>query len=45
VAEPVCQRRGKIPAIGGLLRRVGCGDDRDTVRQRKVTDDAFQHHP
>ena len=44
VAQPVGQRGGQIPAVGGLLRRVGRGDHGDIVRKRQVADGPLEDH-
>jgi hypothetical protein len=45
VAQPVGQRRGQVPAVRGLLGRVGRGHHSHLVRQREVAHGPFQYHP
>jgi hypothetical protein len=45
VAQPVGQRRGQVPAVRGLLRRVRRGHHRDLLGQRQVAHGPLEHHP
>ena len=45
MTEPVGQRRGQVPPVRRLLRRVGRGDDRHLGGQVEITHGAFEDHP